>query len=70
MSIHLNNRPAALNFKPMTIRSLRGTAARPARTVAKAMVAGGLAWAAAVMDVKATVGKPSAAREEISTIRP
>jgi hypothetical protein len=39
MSIHLNNRPTALNFKPMTIRSPHGIAARPARTVAKAMVA-------------------------------
>jgi hypothetical protein len=39
ISIHLNNRPAALNFKPMSIRSSHGIAARPARTAVKVMVA-------------------------------
>ena len=39
MSIHLNNRPARPNFKPMTIRSPDGIAARPVRTAAKVMVA-------------------------------
>jgi hypothetical protein len=39
ISIHLNNRPAALNFKPMSIRSPHGIVARPARTAAKVMVA-------------------------------
>jgi hypothetical protein len=38
-SIHLNNRPAAPNFKPMSIRSPHGIAARPARTAAKVIVA-------------------------------
>jgi hypothetical protein len=38
-SIHLNNRPAAPNFKPMSIRSPHGIAARPARAVAKVLVA-------------------------------
>jgi hypothetical protein len=37
-SIHLNNRPAAPNFKPMSIRLPHGIAARPARTAAKVMV--------------------------------
>jgi hypothetical protein len=39
LSIHLNNRHAAPNFKPMSIRSPHGIAARPARTAAKVMVA-------------------------------
>jgi hypothetical protein len=39
ISIHLNNRPAALNFKPMSILSPHEIAARPARTAAKVMVA-------------------------------
>jgi hypothetical protein len=39
ISIHLNNRPAALNFKPMSIRSPHGIVARPARTAAKVIVA-------------------------------
>jgi hypothetical protein len=39
MSIHLHNRRAAPNFKPMSIGSLHRIAARPARTTAKAMVA-------------------------------
>lgn len=39
ISIHLNNRPAALNFKPMSLRSPHGIAARPARSAAKVMVA-------------------------------
>lgn len=38
-SIHLNNRPAGPSFKAMSIRQPHGTAARPARTAAKAMVA-------------------------------
>jgi hypothetical protein len=38
-SIHLNNRPAALNFKPMSIRSPHGIAARRPHTGAKVMVA-------------------------------
>jgi hypothetical protein len=39
MSIHLNNRSAASNFKSMSIRSPYGIAARPARTAAKVVVA-------------------------------
>ena len=39
MSIHLNNSPAGPNFKAMSIHQPHGTAARPARTAAKAMVA-------------------------------
>jgi hypothetical protein len=39
MSIHLNNRPVAVNFKPMSIHSPHWTAARSQRTAAKAMVA-------------------------------
>jgi hypothetical protein len=39
ISIHLNNRHAAPNFKPMSIRSPHGIAARPARTAAKVTVA-------------------------------
>src|ERR1700757_4696159 len=39
ISIHLNNRPAALNFKTMSTRSPHGIAARRARTAAKVMVA-------------------------------
>jgi len=39
MSIHLNNRPAASNFKAMSIRSPYGIAARPTRTAAKVIVA-------------------------------
>jgi hypothetical protein len=39
ISIHLNNRPAAPNFKPMSIRSPHGIAARPARAAAKVLVA-------------------------------
>jgi hypothetical protein len=39
MPIHLNNRAAGLNFKPMTIRTPHGIAARPVRTAAKAVVA-------------------------------
>ena len=37
--IHLNNNPAGPNFKSMSIHQLDGTAARPARTAAKVMVA-------------------------------
>jgi hypothetical protein len=39
MSIHLNNRPAASNFKSMSIRSPYGIAARPPHTAAKVIVA-------------------------------
>src|SRR5579864_6860744 len=39
ISIHLNNSPAASNFKAMSMRSPYGIAARPARTAAKAIVA-------------------------------
>ena len=39
MSIHLNNRAAASNFKSMSIRSPYRIAARPARTAAKVIVA-------------------------------
>jgi hypothetical protein len=38
-SIHLNNRPAAANFKPMSIRSPHGIAARPACAAAKVIIA-------------------------------
>jgi hypothetical protein len=38
MSIHLNNSPAGPKFKTMLIHQPHGTAARPARTAAKAMV--------------------------------
>jgi hypothetical protein len=39
MSIHLNDSPAEANFKAMSIHQSHGTAARPARTAAKVMVA-------------------------------
>jgi hypothetical protein len=39
LSIHLNNRPAGPSFKAMSIHQPRGTATRPARTTAKALVA-------------------------------
>ena len=39
ISIHLNNKHAAPNFKPMSICSPHGIAARPARTAANVMVA-------------------------------
>jgi hypothetical protein len=39
MSIHLNNSPGGPNFKAMSIHQPYGTAARPARTAAKALVA-------------------------------
>ena len=39
ISIHLNNRPAAPSFKPMSIRSPHGITARPARAAPKVMVA-------------------------------
>jgi hypothetical protein len=39
ISIHLNNRPAAPNFKPMSIRSPYGIAARPPRAAAKVIIA-------------------------------
>jgi hypothetical protein len=38
-SIHLNSRPAAPNFKPMSIYQPHGIAARPARAAAKVIVA-------------------------------
>jgi hypothetical protein len=39
ISIHLNNRPAGPNFKPMPVHQPHGIAARPARSAAKVMVA-------------------------------
>jgi hypothetical protein len=39
ISIHLNDSPAGPNFKAMSIHQPHGTAARPARTAAKALVA-------------------------------